>query len=150
MRKKLRDFRIGVQLNEEVEIVLLDPPRGESPGFDPGGTPRKGHRRGSGTSAFRGVWVLAAGAQAIQILVAAMRALDDDELVVSLGRGRFASGGRGRDGDDEAARPVLAEPARVGVARSHLTRCCDLNVAHGGRCRRLARGSSNALGGTFD
>jgi hypothetical protein len=47
--------------------------------------------------------MLASGGQAIQILVGAVRALDDDELVVSLGCGRFASCRWGRNGDDEAA-----------------------------------------------
>jgi hypothetical protein len=41
VRKKSRDFRIRMQPDEEVEIVLPDPSQSESLGFDPIGTPRQ-------------------------------------------------------------------------------------------------------------
>jgi hypothetical protein len=58
-----------------------------------------------------------------------MRAFNRSELVVGFCRGCLANGLRRRNGNDEPAGPVLAQPAKVEIPWNHLTRRHDIDVA---------------------
>src|SRR5215472_9491599 len=79
-----------------------------------------------------------------------MRTLDRGELIAGFRLGRLASFWWKRDGHDQPAGLVLAQPAEVGISRDHLMWHPDVDVPQARRRHLPANRSSHALRWTFD
>jgi len=83
----------------------------------------------SRTAAGRRVLVFTPGAPAVQVLVAAMWALDRGKLVVGFSRRSLAVCWCGSNRNYKPARLALTQPAGIDIPRHHLMRHADLHVA---------------------
>jgi hypothetical protein len=86
------------------------------------------HVRRSGFHTFRCVFLFAPSAPAVQVFIPTMRAFDRSQLIIKI-RQRFAARCCSRNRDDSPARSVLTQPSYVDLARHHLLRRPDINVA---------------------
>ena len=82
----------------------------------------------SGFHTFRCVFLFAPSAPAVQVFISTMRAFDRSQLIIEI-RQRFAARCCSRNRDDSPARSVLTQPSYVDLARHHLLRRPDIDVA---------------------
>jgi hypothetical protein len=80
--------------------------------------------------------VLAPSAPAVQIFITTMRAFDRRQLIAEFRHG-FAAGCSGGKRDEQPARSILTGPPYVELARYHLLRRFDFDVAQRGRRDRF-------------
>lgn len=78
---------------------------------------------------------LAPSAPAIQIFILTMRAFDRGQLIIE--SRWFVARCAGRSRNHETAPFVFAQPPNVGLARDHLLRRPDVDVAQRCRCQRF-------------
>ena len=79
----------------------------------------------------RGVILFAPSAPAVQIFILTMRTLDRSQLIIEIHQ-RFAARCCRRNRDDSPARSILTQPPYVDLARHHLLRRSDIDVAQRG------------------
>jgi hypothetical protein len=79
----------------------------------------------------RRIFLFAPRAPAVQVFIPAMRALDCSQLIIERRR-RFVARCRSCNSDNLPARPALTQPSNVDLARYHLLRCPDIDVAQWG------------------
>src|ERR1022692_2776123 len=84
-----------------------------------------------GSHTFRRVFLFAPSAPAIQIFIPTMRTFDRSQLIVEI-RQRITARCCGRNRDDSPARSILTQPTYVELARHHLLRRPDVDVAQRG------------------
>src|SRR5271169_2300763 len=85
----------------------------------------------SGFHTYRRVFLFAPSAPAVQIFIPTMRAFDRSQLIIEI-RQRFATRCYGRNRDNSPARSNLTQPPYVDLARHHLLRRPDIDVAQRG------------------
>jgi hypothetical protein len=79
----------------------------------------------------RSVILFAPSTPAVQIFIRTMRTLDRSQLIIEI-RQRFAAQCCRRNRDDSAARSIFTQPPYVDLARHHLLRRPDIDVAQRG------------------
>jgi hypothetical protein len=87
---------------------------------------------------FRGVCLFAPSTPAIQIFIPTMRAFDRSQLIIEIRR-RFAAGCCGRSRNYEPARSILTRPPHIDLARYHLLRWPNIDMAQRGSGDRFVR-----------
>jgi hypothetical protein len=85
----------------------------------------------SGFHTFRRVFLFTPGAPTVQIFIPTMWTFDRSQLVIET-RERFAARCCVRNRNDSPARSALTQPAYVNLARHHLLRRPDIDVAQWG------------------
>src|ERR1019366_5341341 len=92
-------------------------------------SPRRLLKGGSHT--YQRVFLFAPSTPAIQIFIPTMRTFDRRQLIVEIRR-RFAARCCGPNRNDSPARSVPTQPAYIKLARHHLLRRPDIDVAQRG------------------